>query len=254
VLAPLAYTADGTIDPAQTDPIHILEGRISGPLIPSAAGLAVKGEIRNFIWPLQIATQVATLSLQGEGIGGGTLTLEAMLDHRATPDDSVTIAMEGVPLRNMPLAGSDKLSLELAQALAALNGEMRLQGDQLSGTFSHRYTAAQFNPQLKPGAGGAARLIATVMEQTQAYSVVVDFSGTVDTPVLAYSSDMDKVIQDTVRDAIADSISTLTGNLQNRISDRVGPELASAREQFAQLEALENQLQETLRRYPRLSR
>ncbi|MEP5764129.1 MAG: hypothetical protein ABJ308_06030 [Halieaceae bacterium] len=246
VLAPLTYSADGDIDPEQTIPILIRRAVVSGALLPSAKGLSAKGSIENFAWPLETAQHAAKLALSGTSPDGGSLQVNALVDHRGEPLDRVTVEIERLPLRNMQLAGIEGLDLELLQALANVSGNLEINGETLQGDFNQRFSKALFETTLGENAGAAARLIEAVLANSTDFALQVNFAGTLQSPQLSFSSGLDQLIESTLSNAISAKVGELTRDLQNRISSEIGPEIAAARAQFASLEKLQQQLQQNL--------
>jgi hypothetical protein len=253
VLAPLFYSTAGKIDPENTTPILIKSAILKGPLLPSAAGLEVEGNLTDFTWPLEIATEVARLTLRGKSIDGGTLAVDAEVDHRDVASDLVTITADKLALRNMGLAGDDELQITLEQTLASVSGELHVQGEQLGGMVKQDFRKTVLKTALRDHASDTTRLIAEVLKANQDFAMQMGFSGTVGSPQLSFASDLDEILQKTVLNALEGEIGAMTTGLQNRISNEIGPQLAGRREQFAGLEALEDSLQKKLTRLNGLS-
>ena len=251
VLAPLAYNASGAADASDDMPIIIVAAEINGSILPSAAGLSATGTLENFTWPLNLSELPAALKLEGSSLDGGSLLIEAVLDHREIPHDKMVVLLKDLPLRNMALAGTDELSVELEQTLANVSGELLVDGDALSGEFTQHLTKTLFNTELAENAGDAARMLAAVLDASTEFVMQIAFSGTLQSPQIEFSADLDQLIETTLRNAISEQVTALTFDLQNRISDEVGPEIASAREQFASLERLQAELQDSLRQLPK---
>jgi hypothetical protein len=246
ILAPLAYTEAGLINAENNAPIFIHKAMLSGPLLPSAAGLSVNGELRDFTWPLEIAESPASLVLTGNSLDGGSLKITASIDHRAVANDLATIEIENISLRDMYLSGSENMDIVLTQSRVSMAGEMRVNDTGLSGEISQQYSGAVFNIELAENAGSAARLVAAVLENNSRYQLSLGFGGTLSEPEMSYSADLDDRIQTTVRDAIAERLDSLIAELQNRISGEIGPQIATSRAQFEELSALEAELEKSL--------
>ena len=247
VLAPLAVNASGEAsEQAEAMPVFIRRAAINGSLLPSAAGLSVNGELKDFAWPLENADEVAKLLLQGSSLSGGSLAVNAEVDHRGTPRDTVSVDISELPLVEMGLAGTDELGIRLLQTLVDVSGELSVKDGQLGGAFTNHFSRTMFETSLQEGAGRAAQLLATVLESTNEYQMSIGFGGTLENPQLSFTSDMDQIFQSTIQGAIQQGVNELTADLQNRISSEIGPEIAAAREQFGALEALQAELQRNL--------
>jgi hypothetical protein len=255
VLAPLAFNTSGEAS-TQEDamPIFIRHAIINGPLLPSAAGLSVEGELRDFAWPLEKADNVASLLLNGSTLDGGSLSVDALVDHRSTPVDRVSVNIADLPLKEMSLAGSEQLGIELLQTLASVTGELSVKDGELGGAFTNQFTKTVFETTLGENAGSAAQIIARMLEASNEFLMRVGFSGTLENPQVSFSSDMDQLIQSTIESAISESVTKLTNDLQLQLSREVGPELASARQQFSALENLQAELQKNLRELNQISK
>lgn len=247
VLAPLAFNASGEAATQQDAmPVFVRRASLNGSLIPSAAGLSVNGELKDFAWPLENAEQVATLLLQGSSLNGGSLTVDANVDHRGEPSGSVKIDIADLPLKDMSMAGTETLGVTLLQTLANVSGELRVNGGQLDGGFANRFTQTEFETQLRDGAGRAAELLARVLESSNDFMMQMDFSGTLTDPQVSLASDMDQIFQQALEGAIREGVTEFTNELQLKMSDEVGPKLAAARDQFDALEALQGDLRNKL--------
>lgn len=246
VLAPVFYSTAGKIDPEATTPIFIKTGTLKGQLLPSAAGLSVEGELSNFSWPLEAATEAARLTLRGSSPDGGSLAVAASVDHRNGASDMVTITADRLPLRNMALHGDEELQITLLQTLASVNGELRVRGERLDGMVTQKYTQTIMKTHLQDNPSPATRLIAEALESSNDFSMQMGFSGTVGSPRISFASDLDELIQNTVLTALEGKIGELTAGLQNRISSEIGPQITTIRQQFDGLAALETSLQKNL--------
>ena len=253
VLAPISFSTAGKIDPEQTMPIFIARAKLKGPLLPSAAGLSVEGELTNFAWPLEIAEQATLLKLRGNSLDGGTLAVDAQVDHRDIANDLVTIAVDQLPLRNMVLVGDEELQITLLQSLINITGELRVEGEQLQGMVRQDYLKTVLKTVLSDDASDGARLIAAVLQSSNDFVMEMGFSGTVSSPEISFAADLDEILQKAILTALQGEIGELTTDLQNRIASEIGPQIAAARERFVNLEALEQSLQKNLNNLNSLS-
>jgi hypothetical protein len=250
VLAPLAYNASGAADASDDMPIFIAEAEINGSILPSAAGLTASGHLENFAWPLDLAAKATVFKLEGNSLDGGSLRIEATLDHRARVRDRIIVLLENLPLRKMQLAGTDELSVELEQTLANVSGQLRVDDNALSGKFTQHLTNTLFNTEIAENGGDAARMLAAVLDASTEFVMEIAFSGTLESPQINFSADLDQLIETTLRNAISEQVNALTFDLQNRISAEIGPEIASAREQLMSLETLQKELEASLKELP----
>lgn len=246
VLAPLAYNASGQVNAEDSMPIFIRHATINGPILPSAAGFSAQGQLQDFAWPLELADLPAILKLEGASLDGGSMLIDAIIDHRSSPSDMFKVAIDKLPLRHMLLKGSDQLAIEVDQTLASINGELSIDGEALSGEFTQHFTQTLFKTALSDNAGDAAVLIARVLENSTEFMMEMSFAGTLMSPELSFKADMDDLIAETLEQAISQRVQSLTADLQNEMSAEIGPEIASAREQFSSLESLQGQLQNSL--------
>jgi hypothetical protein len=270
VLAPLAYNQSGDAASADDMPIFIRRASFNGQLLHAAAGLSTQGELTEFTWPLELATAPALLKITGSSLGGGDILINASVDHRDSAQDLVSVAIDQLPLWEMELAGNPNLAIVMKQARASINGELSLQGENLSGNFTQQMSQAVFDTSLSGDAGEASQLLAQVLQLTTEFMMQMGLSGTVFEPRLlqlttefmmqmglsgtvfeprlSLSTDLDQVFQQTVRNAISGHINQLTTDLQNQISSEIGPELANARASYESLESLQGELEQTLQK------
>jgi hypothetical protein len=251
VLAPLAYNASGAADASDHMPIFIASAKINGSILPSAAGFSASGRLESFAWPLDLAAEPTVFKLEGSSLDGGSMRIDAILDHRARAHDRITVLLEDLPLRHMKLAGTDELSVELEQTLANVSGQLLVNDDALSGKFTQHLTKTLFNTEIAENAGDAAKMLAAVLDASTEFVMEIAFSGTLQSPQIIFSADLDQLIETTLRNAISEQVNALTFDLQNRISSEIGPEIARAREQFLSLERLQKELEASLKELPR---
>lgn len=246
VLAPLAYNKSGAAVDADDMPIYINSAHFNGQLLPSAAGLSTRGELTGFAWPLEIAADATLLYMTGTSLGGGDLLIEASIDHRGNAIDAVIVAINRLPLQDMRMAGGSDVAVVMQQALATINGEMSLRGEELRGAFTQHFTDAVFKTELSDTAGDATQLIASLLHSTTDFMLQIELGGTVFSPQMHLGTDLDQIFQNSMRDALSGQVNRLTTDLQNRISNEIGPEIANARIQFEGLESLQADLETTL--------
>lgn len=243
VLAPLAYNASGEAATQENAmPIFVRRASVNGSLLPSASGLQVSGELKDFAWPLANAENIATLLLKGSTLDGGSLLVDAAVDHRTSPNDRVAVNIADLPLKNMVLKGTEDLGIHLLKTLAAVTGELRVVDGKLDGAFTQKFTDTVFKTSLEEGAGRSAQLIARLLETSSNYMMSIGFGGTLENPKLKFKSDMDELFRKTIEGAIGESVSKLTNELQLELSKQIGPEIAAARQRFLSMEGLQTEL------------
>jgi hypothetical protein len=252
VLAPLAYNASGQVNAENSMAIFIRHGTIAGSILPSAAGFSAQGEIENFAWPLELADLPALLKLEGSSLDGGSMLIEASIDHRSQPADLMRVEIDDLSLRNMLLEGTEALNIELNQALANISGEMRVDGEALSGRFTQNFSEVIFHTELRENAGDSARLLAAVLDSNTDFNMNINFAGTLQSPRMSFSSDLDSLIWATLRNAISERVTALTQELENRISREMGPQIASVRDRMAALTEMQEQLDTNLHELGRI--
>jgi uncharacterized protein (TIGR03545 family) len=247
VLAPLALNTSGQAS-AQEDamPIFVRHARVNGSLLPSAAGLSVNGELKDFAWPLENADSVASLLLNGSSLNGGSLTIDANVDHRGTPNDRVAVTGVNIPLKDMPLSGTDELGIQLLQTLVSVTGEMLIKDGKLDGAFTNQFNDAVFETNLREGAGQAAQLISRVLASSNEFMMQIGFGGSLLNPELSFASDMDQIFQSTIEAAISTAVAELTSELKQQLASEIGPRLTTARQNFTALESLQTDLRKNL--------
>ncbi len=254
VLAPLALNTSGAASEQENAmPVFVRRATINGSLLPSAAGLSVNGELKDFAWPLENADQVATLLVQGSAPDGGSLTIDANVDHRSTPMDSIKVNAANIPFKDMSLSGTKGLAITMLQTLASVTGELNITDGKLDGAFTNQFNETVFDTTLEEGAGQAAELIARVLQSSSAFMMRMGFGGTLDNPQVSFSSDMDQIFQSTIEGAISEAVTELTNDLKQQLSTTIGPRVATARENFGALEALQADLQKKMSELDQLS-
>jgi hypothetical protein len=248
VLAPIAFSNAGTISATDVMPIYIANATINGPLLPSASALQVQGTLQDFVWPLHLAAKPATLKLSGTGAGGGSLLLQAHVDHRDQADDTVSVEIVDLMLSDMELAGNPQVSIVMQQARASISGTLTARREALSGEIIQHYEDARVATSLSVDAGQAAQLVADILDSTETFNLRMDFAGTVHSPQISFASDMDARVEQAITSRLENEISQFSEQLGQRFRAEVGPEIAAARGRIEQLETLDAALQLSLQR------
>ncbi|MCX2979518.1 hypothetical protein EYC98_01435 [Halieaceae bacterium IMCC14734] len=248
VLAPIAFSNAGSITETGVMPIYIANATINGPLLPSAKNSQVQGTLQDFVWPLQLASKPATLTLSGTGAGGGSLQLRAQVDHSDQTDDTVSVEIVDLMLRDMRLEGNPQLDIVMQRARASISGTLTARGEVLSGEIVQRYTEADLTTSLADDAGEAAQLIAAILDSTDAFAMRLSFAGTVTSPQIRFTSDMDTRVEQAISERLKSQISEFSEQLGQRFRSEVGPEIDSARDRIEQLQKLDAALQLSLQR------
>jgi uncharacterized protein (TIGR03545 family) len=169
------------------------------------------------------------------GTGVDSLRLTGMLDHRtAKPRDVFSLQAAGVELPGFPIPGLPYRA-ELGRGATALS--LSLDGDQLAA----KWTVASNKMAWVADSIAAKRLntieslVARVLTGVSTLQMNADVSGTVKSPKLAVSSNLDRVVADQMRSVIGAQVAAAEAKVRARVDSLVDEKAAPVRARIADL-------------------
>ena len=171
------------------------------------------------------------------GTGMDSLSLTGMLDHRtAKPRDVVSLRAAGVELPGFPIPGLPYRA-DPGRGSTALS--LSIDGDQLVAKW-----AVTSNRMAWVADSIAAKrlntiesLVARVLTGISALQMNADVSGTVKSPKLAVSSNLDRVVADQLRSVVGAQVAAAEAKVRARVDSLVDEKAAPVKARIADLRA-----------------
>ncbi|MFQ5508494.1 MAG: TIGR03545 family protein [Leptospirillia bacterium] len=177
----------------------------------------------------------ATFGFKGDGLADGErLEVSGRLDHTdpERPVDALKLNLSGVPLTGFPLSRSASFPVSLAKADAALDVDVKVAAEALSGEFTARLEGARFTV----GETGN-KAISEALSRVRQVTVRGAISGTVASPEMRLGSDLDRVLGDAVKSAAKGRLAALEKDLETEIAGRVGQRLEGSGDILSRLDS-----------------
>jgi uncharacterized protein (TIGR03545 family) len=169
------------------------------------------------------------------GTGVDSLRLTGKLDHRtAKPRDVVNLQAAGVELPGFPIPGLPYRA-ELGRGATALS--LSLDGDQLAA----KWTVASNKMAWVADSIAAKRLntieslVARVLTGVSALQMNADVTGTLKSPKLAVSSNLDRVVADQLRNVVGAQVAAAEAKVRARVDSLVDEKAAPVKQRVADL-------------------
>lgn len=171
------------------------------------------------------------------GTAVDSLRLTGMLDHRsAKPRDVINLQASGLELPGFPIPGLPYRA-ELGRGATALS--LSLDGDQLGA----KWTVASNKLVWTADSIAAKRLntieslVARVLTGVTALQMNADISGTLKSPKLAVSSNLDRVVADQLRNVVGAQVAAAEAKVRARVDSLVNEKAAPVKARVADLRA-----------------
>ena len=161
--------------------------------------------------------------------------LGGMLDHMsAVMRDSVSAAVQGIALPDLQLPG---LPFAAQPARGRVTLGLRLTGDQLDGQWSLATDSVRFRPDSARVLSTKEQLVARVLGGVKGLDVRAHLGGTLRAPTLDISSNLGDALAAQMKAIVGEEAAKAEAAVRADIDRQVGPKVAAARAQVAQVQA-----------------
>jgi uncharacterized protein (TIGR03545 family) len=171
------------------------------------------------------------------GTGIDSLRLTGLLDHRtAKPRDVVNLQAAGVALPGFPIPGLPYRA-ELGRGATALS--LSLDGDQLAAKWmvASNKMAWVADSSASKRLNTIESLVARVLTGVSALQMNADVTGTLKSPKLAVSSNLDRLVADQLRNVVGAQVAAAEAKLRARVDSLVDEKAAPVKQRVADLRA-----------------
>lgn len=206
----------------------------------------INSELHDLTHQPQIIGRPATLSATASRLQGLTsFDLKGQFDHRtaATAQDTLTLQLKGLEVKELALSQSDDFPLSLAQATADMAGNLTLSGGQLEAQLKGAFSNARF---LAGAKGGLAGELAGSLADIDNFTLDASASGTPMAPEFTLSSNLDKQLNRQFQQRLKDKQAAFEQQLRAALEERIAGPRSEYEGKMAQLTQLQSQLDQQL--------
>lgn len=165
--------------------------------------------------------------------------LGGMLDHAtAAMRDSVTAAVQGVPLPDFQVPGFP-MHAGLERGRIALG--FRLDGDRIDGRWDLTTDSVRWRPDSGHTFSPKEQLVARVLGGVKGLAVQAHVGGTITAPTLDISSNLGDALAGQMKQILGEQAAQAEAKIRADIDRQVGPKVAAARAQVAQVQRQANE-------------
>jgi uncharacterized protein (TIGR03545 family) len=171
------------------------------------------------------------------GTGVDSLRLTGMLDHRtARARDVVNVQAAGVELPGFPIPGLPYRA-ELGRGATALS--LSIDGEQLAAkwTVASNRMAWVADSAATKKLNTIESLVARVLTGVSALQMNADVGGTLKSPKLAVSSNLDRVLADQLRNVVGAQVAAAEAKVRTRVDSLVDEKAAPVKQRIADVRA-----------------
>ena len=161
--------------------------------------------------------------------------LGGLMDHRsALMRDSVSAAVQGVPFPDFQVPG---LPFAAALARGRVTLGLRLDGEKLDGRWSLATDSVRFRPDSGRTLTTKEQLVARILGGVKGLDVRAHLGGTLSAPTLEIASNLGDALAAQMRTIVGEEAARAEARARADIDRQVGPKIAAARAQVAQIQA-----------------
>lgn len=205
----------------------------------------IKGEMTNITPDQQILGRPLKFDFSGDKLKGlKSVKVTGVLDRiePERPKDSVKMDVAGLKTQEMVLSASKDLPVTLKDAVTDFSLRAGVVGEKIDG----RLTAGLKSVEIAAGAEGEKNAlqkgIASALSGVKGFNVTADLTGTLDDYDLKISSDLDRVLKDSVGRVVGEQAAEIEKRLKAEIAKEVDGPMKELKESLSGLEAIDGEL------------
>jgi uncharacterized protein (TIGR03545 family) len=206
----------------------------------------IDSELRDLTHQPQIIARPATLSASASRLQGlQSLDLKGRFDHRdaATAEDTLTLQLKGLQLKELALSQNSDFPLSLIQATTDMQGNLTLSGGQIEAKMKGAFSNARF---LAGAKGGLAGELAESLGGIDNFTIDATARGTLTSPEFSLNSDLDKQLNKQFQQRLKAKQAAFEQQLRTALEERIAGPRSEYEGKMAQLTQLQSQLDSQL--------
>ena len=215
----------------------------------STQGGEVEGRIENITPDQDILGKPLTFLFAGEKLNFlQSLRLDGTLDHvsRLTASDRINLKVRGYQVQQLPLSESGDFSVKLAKGLVDLDVHSIVSNGAIDADFATAMKSAKLEVIVPEESGPVVKAISSTLAGVSSFSLDAKVSGNLDDYTMKLSSDLDRILKDSVSAQLKDQIAKVEEKLRADISQRVSGPIGQAKSNLGEFAFLGDELEKRL--------
>jgi uncharacterized protein (TIGR03545 family) len=174
--------------------------------------------------------------------------VDGTLDHvsRLTASDRINLKLRGYQAQQVKLTESDAFSVKLAKGLADLDLSSIVSNGAIDTEFAAVVKSAKLEVKNSVEPGPVVKAISSTLTGVSSFSLVAKVSGNLDDYTMKLSSDLDRVLKDSISAQLKSQIAKLEQELRADISERVSGPIQQAKSSLGDFAPLGEELEKRL--------
>jgi uncharacterized protein (TIGR03545 family) len=218
----------------------------------STQGGDFEGKIENITPDQDILGKPLIFLFSGEKLNQlQSFRANGTLDHvsQLTSSDRVNLRLRGYQARHLVLAQSGAFSVQLAKGLADLDLRSVVSNDQIDAGLSAVLKSAQLEVGTPAESGPVFRAISSTLAGISNFSLDAKVSGNVNDYSIKLSSDLDRILKDSISGQLQGQIAKLEEELRADIAARVSVRLQQVKTGLGDLALVGDELEKRLQEF-----
>jgi uncharacterized protein (TIGR03545 family) len=215
----------------------------------STQGGDIEGRIENITPDQDILGKPLTFLFSGAKLSQlQSFRLDGTLDHvsRLTASDRINLKLRGYQAQQLTLTESDAFSVKLAKGLADLDLSSIVSNGAIDTEFAAVLKSAKLEVKNSVESGPVVKAISSTLTGVSSFSLVAKVSGNLDDYTMKLSSDLDRVLKDSISAQLKSQIAKLEQELRADISERVSGPIQQAKSSLGDFAPLGEELEKRL--------
>jgi uncharacterized protein (TIGR03545 family) len=215
----------------------------------STQGGDMEGRIENITPDQDILGKPLTFLFSGTKLSVlQSFRVDGIFDHvsRLTASDRINLKLRGYQAQQLTLAESDAFSVKMAKGLADLDLGSIVSNGAIDIDFAAALKSTKLEVNTPAESGPVGRAISSTLTGVSSFSLNAKVSGNLDDYTMQLSSDLDRVLKDSVSAQLKDQIAKLEQELRADISERVSGPIEQAKSSLGDFAPLGDELEKRL--------
>lgn len=185
----------------------------------------ISARARNITHQQDIINKPTTLDIMSEVLRDlKRLDVNAVFDYRKNAGfSSADFILDDLSIKDFRISGSKGFPLVLKQSNGDFKGQVRLEKRKLSGVVHGDFSEAQF---AAGGSKGVLKLLSQAFNEIDQFDLDVSVAGSLKKPDIDISSNIDKLLKNSVEKQIKAQIAAFKADLEQKLAERLDEYLA----------------------------
>jgi uncharacterized protein (TIGR03545 family) len=206
----------------------------------------MEGRIENITPDQDILGKPLTFLFSGAKLSQlQSFRVDGTLDHvsRLTASDRINLKLRGYQAQQVNLTESNAFSVKLAKGLADLDLSSIVSNGAIDTDFAAVLKSAKLEVNFPVESGPVVRAISSTLTGVSSFSLDAKVSGSLDDYTMKLSSDLDRILKDSISSQLKSQIVKLEQELRADISERASGPIQQAKSSLGDLAPLGDELE-----------